>query len=505
MIRRYLLIDKLKESIASVLPIVLIVFFTSLFIIPIDNGLILAFLIGSVLLIIGMAIFSLGSEMSMNQIGNHIGSKLTKTKKIALIVIVSFVLGFAITVAEPDLNVLANSVPSIVTKVLVIFVSLGVGLFLTIAMLRIIFGIPIRYLLIFFYAILFIISIFVDKDFIAVAFDSGGVTTGPMTVPFIMALGVGVSTIRSDKNAKQDSFGLVGLCSVGPIIAIMILSFIYSSDLNETSILIGTFNNSVEIGYGYLYSFPTYMLEVALALLPIFAFFMIFQIVMLRINNNQLIKILLGILYTYVGLVLFLTGANVGFSSLGYVIGNYIAVNSKMLLIPFGVLLGWFIIKAEPAVHTLKHQVEDLSQGAISSKTMEISLSIAISLANGLAMYRVISGVNIMYFIVPGYVISLLLSLIVPETFTAIAFDSGGVASGPMTATFMLPLAIGACVGLNGNVMQDAFGLIAFVAMTPLISVQIMGLLAMLKSRKETKTTIAKEFDNNDLIELWEI
>ena len=505
MIRRYLLIDKLKESIASVLPIVLIVFFTSLFIIPIDNGLMLAFLIGSILLIVGMAIFSLGSEMSMNQIGNHIGSRLTKTKKITLIVIVSFVLGFAITVAEPDLNVLASSVPSIDTKVLMIFVSLGVGLFLSVAMLRILYGIPIKYLLIFFYAILFIISIFVDKDFIAVAFDSGGVTTGPMTVPFIMALGVGVSTIRSDKNAKQDSFGLIGLCSVGPIIAIMILSFIYSSDLNETSIIIGTFNNSVEIGYGYLYSFPTYMLEVALALLPIFVFFMIFQILMLRINNNQLIKIILGIIYTYIGLVLFLTGANVGFSSLGYVMGNYIAINNKMLLIPFGILLGWFIIKAEPAVHTLKHQVEDISQGAINSKTMEISLSIAISLANGLAMYRVISGVNIMYFIIPGYVVSLLLSLIVPETFTAIAFDSGGVASGPMTATFMLPLAIGACTSLGGNIMQDAFGLVAFVAMMPLITVQLMGLLAMVKSRKETRIIIAEEFDNNDLIELWEI
>ena len=505
MIKRYLLIDKLKESIASVLPITLIVFLASLFVIPIDNGLILAFLIGSVLLIIGMAIFSLGSEMSMNQIGNHIGSRLTKTKKIILIIIVSFILGFAITIAEPDLNVLANSVPSIDTKILMIFVSLGVGLFLTFAMLRIIFAIPIKYLLIIFYVILFIVSIFVDKDFIAVAFDSGGVTTGPMTVPFIMALGVGVSTIRSDKNAKQDSFGLVGLCSVGPIIAIMILSFIYNSDLNETSIIIGTFNNSLEIGYGYLYAFPTYMFDVALALLPIFGFFMIFQILILRINNNQLVKIILGIIYTYVGLVLFLTGANVGFSSLGYVLGHYIAINNKMFLIPFGVLLGWFIIKAEPAVHTLKHQVEDLSQGAINSKTMEISLSIAIALANGLAMYRVISGVNIMYFIVPGYAISLLLALIVSETFTAIAFDSGGVASGPLTATFMLPLAIGACAGLNGNIMQDAFGLVAFVAMTPLITVQIMGLLAMIRSRKTERIVISKEFDNDDLIELWEI
>lgn len=505
MSRRLLFIDKLKESIVSVAPISLIVLFISLFFIPIDNGLIFAFIIGSVLLIIGMALFSIGSEMAMDQIGNHIGSKLTKTKNIWTIVLVSFLLGLTITMAEPDLNVLAKSVPSIDTKVLMISVSIGVGLFLAISMLRILFAIPIKYMLVGFYTILFIISIFVDKDFLAVAFDSGGVTTGPMTVPFIMALGVGVSTIRSDKNAKQDSFGLIALCSIGPIISVMILSFIYNADLSETSIIVGSFASSMDVGFGYLLSFPSYMGEVALALLPIFVFFMIFQIFFLRINKTQLSKILFGLLYTYVGLVLFLTGANVGFSSLGYVLGNYISTANKMLLVPLGIIFGWFIIKAEPAVHTLKHQVEDLSQGAISAKTIELALSIAIALANGLAMYRVISGINIMYFIVPGYVISLILAFIVPNTFTAIAFDSGGVASGPMTATFMLPLAIGACTGLNGNIMQDAFGLVAFVAMTPLISVQLMGLLSLIKTKVSSTVKIDPKFDNDDLLELWEI
>ena len=505
MIRRYLLIEKLKESVLSVLPITLIVLIVGLFFIPIDNGLMLAFLLGSILLIFGMSLFSIGSEMAMEQIGNHIGSRITKTRNLVLVIVVSFILGLTITIAEPDLNVLAKSVPSINTKVLIISVSIGVGLFLSIAMLRIFFAIPIKYLLIGFYSILFIISIFVDKDFLAVAFDSGGVTTGPMTVPFIMALGVGVSTIRSDKNAKQDSFGLVSLCSIGPIIAIMILSFIYSTELNETSIIIGSFPLSIDVGYNYLLSFPTYMADVAFALLPIFAFFIIFQFFILKISKTQFLKIVLGIVYSYVGLVLFLTGANVGFSSLGFVIGNSIAITNKMLLVPLGVLLGWFIIKAEPAVHTLKHQVEALSQGAISSKTIGLSLSIAIAIANGLAMYRVISGINIMYFIIPGYFISLALAFIVPETFTAIAFDSGGVASGPLTATFMLPLAIGACTGLNGNVMQDAFGLVAFVAMTPLIAVQVMGLFALIKSKQQVSKMDDIILDNNDLIELWEI
>lgn len=505
MIRRLLFIEKLKESVVSVGPITSIVLVLSLFFIPIDNGLILAFIVGSVLLIVGMTLFSIGSEISMNQIGNHMGSGITKTKNILVVVIVSFILGIIITMAEPDLNVLASSVPSIDTKVLIIFVSIGVGLFLAISMLRIVLAIPIKYVLIVFYAILFIIAFFVDKDFLAIAFDSGGVTTGPMTVPFIMALGVGVSTIRSDKNAKQDSFGLIALCSIGPIISVMILSFIYNANLTESSIIIGSFLSSMDVGFGYLLSFPSYMKEVALALLPIFVFFMIFQILFLRINRTQLSKILFGLIYTYVGLVLFLTGANVGFSSLGYVLGSYISTTNKVLLVPFGVILGWFIIKAEPAVQTLKHQVEDLTQGAISSKTIELALSIAIALANGLAMFRVISGINIMYFIVPGYIISLALAFIVPNTFTAIAFDSGGVASGPMTATFMLPLAIGACTGLNGNVMQDAFGLVAFVAMTPLIFVQLIGLTSLIKSKRLSVIKIDSKFDNNDLLELWEI
>lgn len=502
--KRYLLLDKFKESILSVLPITLIVLFLSLFFIPVDNGLMFAFLLGSALLIIGMAFFSLGSEISMNRIGNYIGSRLTKSKNIVLILTVSFLLGMIITVAEPDLNVLAYSVPSIDTNVLVIVVAIGVGIFLSVAMLKILISIPIKYLLVVCYTLLFIVSAFVDKSFLAVAFDSGGVTTGPMTVPFIMALGIGVSTIRSDKKAKQNSFGLIALCSIGPIIAVMILSFIYSADLNETNIVLESFSKSTDVGFNYLLSFPSYLGEVALALLPIFVFFMIFQIFFLKINKTELLKILLGLIYTYVGLVLFLTGANVGFSSLGYVLGIFIASYNKYLLIPLGALMGWFIIKAEPAVHTLKLQVEEISQGAINSKTMELALSIAIALANGLALFRVISGINIMYFILPGYIISLILAFIVPETFTAIAFDSGGVASGPLTATFMLPLAIGACNGLGGDIMQDAFGLVAFVAMTPLITIQIMGLFAKLKNKHSVRIEIDPKFDNDDLIELWE-
>lgn len=506
MLPKSLLMEKLRESVASVLPITLIVAFLCLFFVPVSSGLMLSFLIGSVMIIIGMALFTIGSDVSMTQMGNHIGAKLTKSRKLWLILTLSFVLGFIITLAEPDLQVLATNAPAIDKTVLILTVSVGVGLFLLVSMLRILFSISLKWLLIIFYAALFILAAFADSGFLSVAFDSGGVTTGPITVPFIMALGVGVASIRSDEKAKSDSFGLIALCSIGPILAVLILSFIYNNDaaasLSDFNV---NFTNTVELGHEYLRELPIYMKEVAVALLPIFAFFILFQIISLKLKKRPLIKIIIGIVYTYVGLVLFLTGVNVGFSSLGYILGqNIVEHNLKYLLIPLAMLMGWFIINAEPAVHVLNKQVEELSAGAISAKAMGLSLSIAISAAMGLAMIRVITGISIMWFMVPGYIIALGLAFFVPPTFTAIAFDSGGVASGPLTATFMLPFAMGACAALGGNIMTDAFGLVAMVAMMPLITVQIMGAIYVVKSKKVEAKAALPEYGDDEIIELWD-
>ena len=496
--------DKIRESIASVIPITLIVAALCLFLIPVSSGLMLSFVIGSVMIIIGMALFNIGSELSMTKIGSSIGAKLTKSRRLWLILVISFLLGAVVTIAEPDLSVLASNVPGINSTVLIITISVGVGMFLLISMLRILFSISLKWLILGFYGILFVLAVFVDPQMLAVAFDSGGVTTGPMTVPFIMALGVGVASIRSDANAKSDSFGLVALCSIGPILSVMILSFIYDAGGAETETIIDNFENTLQLGTAYLKGFPDYMLEVAKALLPIFAFFMIFQIISLRLKKTPLIKILIGIVLTYVGLVLFLTGVNVGFSSLGYELGyNLSGSDLKYLLIPIAMIMGWFIINAEPAVHVLNGQVLELSAGAISEKAMGLSLSIAVAAANGIAMLRVLTGISIMYFVVPGYLIALLLSFVVPPTFTAIAFDSGGVASGPLTAAFMLPFAMGACSALGGNTMTDAFGLVALVAMMPLISVQVMGALYVVKSHRKAPAAARIE-DNDEVIELWE-
>ena len=500
------LAEKLKEAAASVLPVTAIVAVLCLALVRVDVGLMLSFLLGSGLLILGMGLFTLGAELSMSRIGNLIGAKMTKSRKLWFILAVSFLLGVAITMAEPDLQVLATNVPAIDKTVLIVTVSAGVGLFLMLCMVRILFSVSLRLLLVVFYALLFLGAFLSDAGFLSVAFDSGGVTTGPMTVPFIMALGVGVASIRSDENAKADSFGLVALCSIGPVMAVMLLGAIYPTDTQaDVNMVIGGFETTVELGGAYLRSLPTYMLEVAMALLPIFMFFLLFQVFSLRLRKLPLTKIVMGVGYTFLGLVLFLTGVNVGFSPLGYVLGKELVTSGlSALLIPLAMLMGWFIIDAEPAVHILNKQVEELTSGAISAKAMGLSLSVAVALANGLAMVRVLTGLPILYFLLPGYAVALGLSFFVPRTFTAIAFDSGGVASGPLTATFMLQLAMGACTALGGNVMTDAFGLVALVAMMPLITVQVMGGIYVLKSRTKTDAPVLPSFGENEIIELWE-
>ncbi len=501
--RRVLIMEKIKESAISVLPILLIVTLLCLTVVPVSTDLLLSFLLGSLMIIIGMGLFSLGAERFMTPVGTGIGTSLAKSKKLWIILPVSFFLGLAITVSEPDLQVLAQTVPHIDTFVLILTVGVGVGFFLSVCMFRILSGIKLRWLLLLFYGIVFALACFSSPDYIAVAFDSGGVTTGPMTVPFILALGVGVANIRSDRDAEQDSFGLVALCSIGPILAVLILGFFYKS--NGTASASETLNwaNTVELGHSYISALPVYFEEMALALAPIVVIALIFQFISFHSKGREFAKTYMGLVYTYIGLVLFLTGVNVGFSSMGTVLGAQLADGpTKYLLIPLAMVMGWFIISAEPAVNVLEKQIEEVSSGAISGKSIKVSLAVAIALAMGLSMLRVVTGISIMWILVPGYLIALTLSFFVPDIFTAIAFDSGGVASGPMTATFMLNFIMGASMTLGGNYLTDAFGLVATVAMMPLISVQILGAVYSFK-QKDTEKAV-EIYSDDEIIELWQ-
>ena len=370
-------------------------------------------------------------------------------------------------------------------------------------LLRILLGIQLRWLLIGFYILVFGLAMFVSPDFWAVAFDSGGVTTGPMTVPFIMALGVGVSAVRSDKQAGGDSFGLVALCSIGPIITVLLLGLLYQPDGSAyTNTVMPDAKDTVEMFHAYVDALPEYFAETAKALAPIAAFLVLFQLVTRRLKRRTLLSMAVGLAYVYVGLALFLTGVNVGFMPVGSFLGGSIAGHTyNWILIPIAMVIGYFIVAAEPAVHILNRQVEEITAGSIPASAMNLALSIGVSVSLALAMIRVLTGISIMWFLIPGYAISLALSFVVPEIFTSVAFDSGGVASGPMTATFLLPFALGACAAAGGNLVTDAFGVVAMVAMTPLVTIQLLG-VSYQRKLKQAKATTAAPVTAEPIIEL---
>lgn len=495
--------EKTREALTSVLPITVIVLVLSVTLVPMEVGTLALFLTGAVLLIVGMGFFQLGAEISMTPLGQGIGGSIVRQKKTWLAVVICFAMGTIITISEPDLQVLANQVAAIPNAVLIWTVAAGVGVFTAVAVLRILYRVPLSKMLLGLYLLLFVVSLFVPNEFLAVAFDAGGVTTGPMTVPFIMALGVGVSAVRNDREAGGDSFGLVALCSIGPIITVLLLGLLYQPDGSTyTPVSVPDAKDTAEMFRSYTHALPEYFKEIFLSLAPILAFFVLFQLVTRRMHRREVMSMLFGLLYTYIGLVLFLTGVNVGFMPVGSFLGESIAAHESYswLLIPIAMLIGYFIVSAEPAVHVLNRQVEEITAGAIPASAMNAALSIGVSVSLALAMIRVLTGISIMWFLIPGYVLSLALSFVVPKIFTSIAFDSGGVASGPMTATFLLPFAMGACDALGGNVVTDAFGVVAMVAMTPLVTIQLLGVSYQRKLSKRTPVPAVGQVE--EIIEL---
>lgn len=487
------LFSKMKESCISILPIFVMVLFLHFTIAPLSGNMFGSFLVGTLLLMIGMSLFTLGADNAMMPMGNKVGAFLSKHKKLSLLIVSSFLLGTCITIAEPDLKVLADQTSYIPSMTLIITVAVGVGFFLVLSGLRTVFKLSLSKLLLISYGLIFLLTIFIPSEFIPLSFDSGGVTTGPITVPFIMALGIGIASVNGGEESKNDSFGLIGMCSIGPILAVLLLSLFYRN--GDTTYVADSSSLSL-IEY-----FIEYSKEILIALSPIIVVFFIFQLFFLKIPKKPVIKIVISIGYTFIGLVLFLVGVNYGFSSVGSYLGNQIASKSyNWILVPLGMIMGLLTILAEPAVYVLNKQVEEISSGLISKRSLTISLCLGVSIAVGLAMLRIVLDIPIMYILLPGYLIALGMTFLSPKLFTAIAFDSGGVASGPMAATFILPFAIGACTTIGNSVVLDAFGLVAFIALTPLISIQILGIIYNHKVNK--KTTVEEVIESDEYIEL---
>lgn len=498
------LMAKIREAVVSTLPITLIVYLVALLPGFSFNRLeLVSFTVGAVLLVLGIGLFNLGADIAMTPMGVHVGSGLSRQKSIGLLLAVCFVLGMLITVAEPDLQVLANQVSSVMNgKLLIYTVGFGVGAFLVVSILRIVFKRRLANILMLFYMLLFALSLILSVndniDLLPMAFDSGGVTTGPITVPFIMALGVGISHILGDRHSQENSFGLVALCSIGPILAVMMLGIFADNNLNY-AVNYGAVEENIL--FAYLENAGHVAKEVAIALGLIVFFFMLCQIFFLKLQKKQLIKIGVGVIFTYLGLVIFLTGVNVGYMPIGYKMGVELSNLPPALLVAIGLVMGILVVMAEPAIHVLNAQVEEVTGGYVSKKSMMIGLCAGVGLAIALSVIRIIYDFSLVYYIIPGYFISLALSLFVPPVYTAIAFDSGGVASGPMTSGFILPFAIGVCAALQGEnaVLRDGFGVVAMVAMVPLITIQLLGFKAivsnMIKEKRAMKRILKADDD----------
>ena len=495
--------SKIKEALISALPITAIVYIMALTpLFDFSQTELITFTVSAVLLVLGIGLFNLGADLAMTPMGTHVGAGLSKQRKLSLLLIVCFVLGMLITIAEPDLQVLATQVSTVMNGTVLIYaVGLGVGTFLVIAVLKIVFKKSLSHILMLFYMMLFAMALMLvvaDKmDLLPMAFDSGGVTTGPITVPFIMALGGGISSVLGDRRSKENSFGLVALWSVGPILAVLVLGMFSRGDLTY---VVPDYAVSGDILEAFLHTAGHTAREVAIALGLIVVFFLICQFALLKLPKRRLLRIGLGVLFTYVGLVMFLTGVNVGFMPIGYKLGYQLSQGGPVLLTGFALAMGVLVVLAEPAIHVLNSQVEEVTGGMVTKRSMITGLCIGVGAAIALSVIRIIFDFSLVYYIIPGYVISLALSFFVPPVYTAIAFDSGGVASGPMTSGFILPFATGVCVALQGEsaVLRAAFGVVALVAMIPLITIQLLGFRSILDRRVKERRAMKRILDADD-------
>jgi hypothetical protein len=495
--------SKIKEALISALPVTAIVYIMSLTpLFDFSQTELITFSIGAVLLVLGIGLFNMGADLAMTPMGSHVGAGLSKQRKLLMLLAVCFVLGMLITIAEPDLQVLAKQVSAVMNGTLLIYtVGLGVGIFLVIAILKIVFKRSLSQFLMLFYMLLFALALLLvvggASDLLPMAFDSGGVTTGPITVPFIMALGVGISGVLGDRRSKENSFGLVALCSVGPILAVLLLGMFSPGDL---SYQVPDYSVSGDILGAYLHTLGHTAKEVAIALGLIVLFFLICQFAVLKLSKRRLLRIGVGVIFTYIGLVIFLTGVNVGFMPIGYKLGHALGQWNPIFLTGFGLVTGVLVVLAEPAIHVLNSQVEEVTGGLVTKKAMITGLCIGVGLSIALSVVRIIFDFSLVYYIIPGYFISLALSLFVPPVYTAIAFDSGGVASGPMTSGFILPFATGVCMAIQGEgaVLRDAFGVVALVAMTPLITIQLLGFRAIISDKVKERRAMKRILDADD-------
>ena len=498
------LTGKLKEVLMSVLPITFIVIILHFTISPLEPDMLYAFLIGSALVIIGLTVFLFGIDQGLTPIGHGVGDTITQMNSYAVIITISLILGFFISYAEPDLHILAKQVDSITSGqfdniLMGIVVSIGIGVFMTLGMLRILKNIRLKIVFAVAYALILILSMFSTPDFLAIAFDASGATTGAVTVPFMLSFAAGFSALKKDsKISEADSFGLVGISSTGAILGVLITSLFIKKDklsgaLPEPDISV----TSLLDAYGSI--FIEIAWESFLTLLPIIIAYIIFQVFFFKHKKRKVIDIVRGLILTYMGLVIFLLGVNGGFMEVGARLGVMLAsMDSKIYLLIVALLLGLSTVLAEPAVHVLTSQVEEVTGGSVRRILVLVFLSVAVGMSIFMSALRIlIPEIKLWMYLLPGFGLSVILAFFVPDLFVGMAFDAGGVASGPMTATFSLAFVQGIAHHIpSADVVAEGFGMIAIVAMMPIVAIELLGALYQAKSKKASDAAKSKKQAN---------
>lgn len=481
----HLILHKLKEVACSVVPIVLFVLCIHFFTVEIPSTLLIRFLIGAAFIILGLTVFLLGVDIGVVPLGNMTGKLLARSNKLIIVLLSGVLLGFFISIAEPGLMVLSNQIAivsngALPSMLILIVVSIGLAILLAVGFIRIFYRLSLSKILIVLYGIIVCLSFFSSSHMLAIAFDASGSTTGILAVPFILSLATGISQLRKDsKSSEMDSFGLVAIASTGAILSVLIMGivspFTYESQMMQlTSIdmefvllpFINELSNSVS--------------DSLLAILPLSVIFLILQKFFFRLKHRQVRKYLTGFIYAVLGLFLFLMGVNAGFMDVGLYFGQQlVTLDNQWIILWIAFVLGVLTILAEPSVHVLTAQIEEVTSGSIRRVIILIALALGVGIAIVFAILRIlIEPLQLWHFLLPGYIMCLLLMKFTPKLFVGIAFDAGGVATGPMTATFIFAFVQGAAQAYgNADMLVDGFGMIALVAMMPIITIELLGVL----------------------------
>lgn len=474
--------QQFKQALVTIIPTVILVI-AIFFIVGLPLDYLPNFMIGTIILIAGLTLFWVGQNNSLTYLAENIGRIMVKKRSLAFYALISFSIGFSIIVAEPSLHVVSEQLKSVIDPlILIVYVSFSAAIFFTVTLVRILFNISYRKIILGAYSIAVILGIslyLINPNFVPVAFDMGSVTTGLLSFPFIVSLGYGISTERGDLAREEDSFGIAGMMVLGPLLGMLLLGFFRDGNIS------GSTDNFIDTTTTISQYFIANLSSVGLVIGIFVAFFLIFNSLYFKLDKIKTAKVLVGFLYTYLGVVLFLTGANGGLVTIGYYIGEFFGQTNAFLVLGVGIIVGLVVALAEPSVHSLANQIEHVSGGSIKPSVIFIAISIATGISIGLSYLRAFTGFNLFILIIPVVLILFILTLFTPKLYMTISYDSGGSVTGPMSTAFLMPLSIGITSKVGGNILLDAFGMILIMSMLPIIIVQIFGLIVTHKTKSK--------------------